>query len=275
MGKKSETKTESTKTVKAKVPLTFACVFYKGIISTGRCIVEFTNDAPEVLYASLKKYYGEEEDGFRGKYIKCTKSIDEVKTEVHKRLKDKKITDIVFKETSKEIVKILKDVCEKKQCTTMGVYTTDNSSNKNDESDDDEEEAPKKNKSTKKSAKTDKSDDDKEAKKPAKKSAKTDDSEDEAPKKKPTKKATKTPEPESDASDSEEEAPKKPAKKATKATEPKKASQPVVTSDDEDEIKAKTSKSKSKKEEPKKKVEKDNKKFIELSDDDSSDEEDN
>lgn len=222
MGKKSET----TKTPKVKVPYTHACVFYGGIIKTGYCVVEVTHEAPEVLYANLKKYYGEEEKGFRGKYTRCTKSIDTVRSEIEDKLEDKKISDMTFNYNSSEVVKIMKEVCEASKCKTMGVYTNEDgdSSNKKAEADDSEDEKPKKKSVTKKTAKSD----DEEEEKPKKKTA--------------SKKAAK------DESESEEdEKPKKSTKaKETKETKDSKKKVTKVEESDEEEEPKKASKSKSK-----------------------------
>ncbi len=223
MGK---TKSETTKTPKVKVPYTHACVFYGGIIKTGYCVVEVTHEAPEVLYANLKKYYGEEEKGFRGKYTRCTKSIDAVTAEINEKLEDKKISDMTFNYNSSEVVKIMKEVCEASKCKTMGVYANEDGDSANKKADDSEDEKPKKKTVTKKTAKSD------------------DDSEDEKPKKKAVaKKASK------DDSDSDSEEDEKP-KKSTQTKETKDTKKKVVKveSDDEDEQPKKTSKSSKSKE---------------------------
>jgi hypothetical protein len=230
MGK---TKTESsTKPTKVKVPYIHACVFYGGIIKTGYCVVKVTKEAPEILYASLKEYYGEEEEGFRGKYVRCTKPIETVISEINEKLEDKKISEMAFNYNSSEVVKIMKEVCDVSKCKTMGVYTNEDSNKKANVEDSDDEKSKK---TSSKKAKSD-DDDEEEAEKPKKKAS--------------TKKATKAEE------SDEEEKPKKSTKtkdvkdvkdaKDSKETKESKKKVTKVESDEDEDLPKKATKSKSK-----------------------------
>ncbi len=233
MGK---TKTETTKP--AKVPYVYAIVFYGGIIKTGYSLVKVTHESPEVCYNELQEFFGQDVNGFKGRYVRCTKPIDTVKAELADKLKEFKWTDMAYNTNATEVVKHIKDVCEASKCKTMGVYEKADGDSSNakkaakDDSDS-EDEAPKKNKSTKKSTKAETDDEEpKKAEKPKGKKAapknetEDEESEDEAPKKqakgkgkekeeKSSKKAAKA------DSDSEEEAPKKAEKPKAKGKDTK------------------------------------------------------
>jgi len=69
---------------KAKAPVVYAFVLYGGIITKGYTYVKITNEHPESEeYEKYKEFYG---DDVKGRYVKCAKDFDEVKTAVAEAL---------------------------------------------------------------------------------------------------------------------------------------------------------------------------------------------
>ena len=74
---------EKTKSV--KIPNSYAYVIYGGALKSGSCGVVVTSDHPEskTEFEAFKHSHGKD---VKGRYVKCAKPIDTIKTEIFAKL---------------------------------------------------------------------------------------------------------------------------------------------------------------------------------------------
>lgn len=227
--------------------IVFAYVFNGGVLKQNHCVVGVSTEHPETtIFNELKEYYGND---IKGAFYKCTKTLEEVQAGIDFKLKDQKLSKILFNNNFTETKKILLDITGLKQCTgTINTY-------KKDDSDEAKEKSTQKSKDKDndkdKEDSSDSSDGEEKTKKSKGKTKKESDKVE-----KESKKADKT-----EKSDKKQEKEKK-DKKADKETKTKNKIQ--ISDDDESEQDTKKS--------DKKKEMKNNKTSIELSDSDSDEE---
>ena len=121
----------ASKAKQTKAPTVYAFVLYNGFITRGCTFVTVSSTHPEsevdgeIIFDSYKQYYS---DDVKGRYVKSVKSIDEIVQELSEKLENVVYTkDSIFlcRSNVTDVVKVLKEVTGAKQCSTMGVYATD------------------------------------------------------------------------------------------------------------------------------------------------------
>jgi len=121
----------ASKAKQTKAPTVYAFVLYNGFITRGCTFVTVSSTHPEsevdgeIVFDSYKQYYS---DDVKGRYVKSVKSIDEIVQELSEKLENVVYTkDSIFlcRSNVTDVVKVLKEVTGAKQCSTMGVYATD------------------------------------------------------------------------------------------------------------------------------------------------------
>lgn len=227
--KKSENKT--SKTLKVKVPYVYVYIFYGGqVMKSGVGLIDVSDEHPEVRFNNYKKLYGDE---LKGRWVKCTISIDTVRDLVLQDLDEKKIGENLYKIDTTKAVEIIKKATGATKSTTIGVYSKKAGEEKKDGSDEDESEEDEDDKSkvkkdtkTKKSSKSEKEEEVEVKKTKAKevKKAKVESDDEEDTKKSKSKEKTKKVSKKASKVESEDESIKKTNNK-----------QIVLSSDSEDE----------------------------------------
>jgi len=161
-------KTDKVSKAKAvKKPTIYASCIYGGALKSGYSIIQASHEHPEIIFEQLKKYYGCD---IKGRFCKSTNSIETILEIIEKDLEDKKDakSDILYKESVTDIIKVIKKATDAKKCTTMGVYEKEidkENEKESEESDDNEAESETvfknvENKTAKKNKKTDDDDED-------------------------------------------------------------------------------------------------------------------
>lgn len=121
----------ASKAKQPKAPTVYAFVLYNGFITRGCTFVTVSSTHPEtevdgeIVFDSYKQYYS---DDVKGRYVKSVKSIDEIVEGLSEKLENVVYTkDSIFlcRSNVTDVVKVLKEVTGAKQCSTMGVYGTD------------------------------------------------------------------------------------------------------------------------------------------------------
>jgi hypothetical protein len=107
-------------TVKSTNVYTYA--MYGGIIKGGYVVVGYTDRCPEDdFFDSFKEKYGYD---VKGRYVKCSKPLEEVKTGIVEALTEYKYGDSesLYKYNVTDIVKVFKEITGAKKANTLGVY---------------------------------------------------------------------------------------------------------------------------------------------------------
>lgn len=121
----------------SKNPVVYACVLYGGITKGGYTFVDVSIKHPEAeIFEKMKPFFES------GRYVKCQKSLDEVKTEIAEALLEHKYSDAsdsIYKCNMEKVVKVLKTATGAKKASTMGVYTTKKTTKSKAETDGDTE----------------------------------------------------------------------------------------------------------------------------------------
>jgi hypothetical protein len=166
--KKSDSKT--SKPLKVKVPNVYAYIFYGGqVMKSGVGLIDVSDEHPEVKFNDYKKSYGNE---LKGRWVKCTISIDTVRDLVLQDLDEKKIGENLYKIDTTKAVEIIKKATGATKSTTIGVYSKkageekkDGSDEESEEDEEDDKSKIKKDTKTKKSSKSEKEEEEVEVKK--------------------------------------------------------------------------------------------------------------
>jgi len=117
--KKSDSITN--KPLKVKVPNVYAYIFYGGpVMKSGVGLIGVSDEHPEVKFNDYKKSYGNE---LKGRWVKCTISIDTVRELVLQDLDEKKIGENLYKIDTTKAVEIIKKATGATKSTTIGVYS--------------------------------------------------------------------------------------------------------------------------------------------------------
>ena len=100
----------ATKVNKVKgLPVVYAFALYGGVITKGYSYVKVSNDHPETIeFEKYKQYYGE---NVKGRFVKCVKSLDDVKQGVYEKLQEQLIERV---EKAKKSVDDAKKIAEEK-----------------------------------------------------------------------------------------------------------------------------------------------------------------
>lgn len=108
---------------------------YGGVIKSGYCYVQLTTSHPETEFEKLRPYYGKD---VKGRWVKSTKPQESLEETLKEKLSEHEYSDLFYKLSTTDVVKVLKEVFSCNKCTTMGIYQ-----DKEDKDDEDEEVAPK------------------------------------------------------------------------------------------------------------------------------------
>ncbi len=108
-------KTAATK----KAQTVYAWLGYGGVFKAGYSYITTTTTHPETELDAMKKYYGDE---FKGRWVKSTQSIESLTESLNEKLEEHKYSGDLYKISTSDGVKILKEVFGCSKCSTMGVY---------------------------------------------------------------------------------------------------------------------------------------------------------
>jgi hypothetical protein len=108
-----------SKATTKKAQIVYAWLGYGGIMKAGNSYITITTTHPETELDAVKKYYGDE---FKGRWVKSTQSIESLTESLIEKLEEHKISGDLYKISTSDGVKILKEVFDCSKCSTMGVY---------------------------------------------------------------------------------------------------------------------------------------------------------
>ena len=120
-----------------KAQTVYAMTLYGGVIKSGYCYVQLTTSHPETEFEKLRPYYGKD---VKGRWVKSTKPQESLEETLKEKLSEHEYSDLFYKLSTTDVVKVLKEVFSCNKCTTMGIYQ--DKEDKEDKDDEDEEVAP-------------------------------------------------------------------------------------------------------------------------------------
>ena len=120
---------------KKSTQVVYAMALYGGVIKSGYCYVQVTTSHPETEFEKLRPYYGKY---VKGRWVKSVKSQESLEETLKEKLSEHEYSDLFYKLSTTDVVKVLKEVFSCSKCTTMGIYE-----DKEDKEDDDVPLAPK------------------------------------------------------------------------------------------------------------------------------------
>jgi hypothetical protein len=123
---------------KKSTQVVYAMALYGGVIKSGYCYVQVTTSHPETEFEKLRPYYGKD---VKGRWVKSVKSQDSLEETLKEKLSEHEYSDLFYKLSTTDVVKVLKEVFSCSKCTTMGIY--EDKEDKEDKEDDDVPLAPK------------------------------------------------------------------------------------------------------------------------------------
>jgi hypothetical protein len=108
-----------SKATTKKAQTVYAWLGYGGVFKAGYSYITITTTYPETELDDMKKYYGDE---FKGRWVKSTQSIESLTETLNEKLEEHKYSGNLYKISTSDGVKILKEVFGCTKCSTMGVY---------------------------------------------------------------------------------------------------------------------------------------------------------
>jgi hypothetical protein len=114
---------------KKSTQVVYAMALYGGVIKSGYCYVQVTTSHPETEFEKLRPYYGKD---VKGRWVKSIKSQETLEETLKEKLNEHEYSDLFYKLSTTDVVKVLKEVFSCNKCTTMGIYE-----DKEDKEDDD------------------------------------------------------------------------------------------------------------------------------------------
>ena len=117
---------------KKSTQVVYAMALYGGVIKSGYCYVQVTTSHPETEFEKLRPYYGKD---VKGRWVKSVKSQESLEETLKEKLSEHEYSDLFYKLSTTDVVKVLKEVFSCSKCTTMGIY--EDKEDKEDKEDDD------------------------------------------------------------------------------------------------------------------------------------------
>jgi hypothetical protein len=108
-----------SKSSSKKAQTVYAMTLYGGVIKSGYCYVQLTTSHPETEFEKLRPYYGKD---VKGRWVKSTKSQESLEETLKEKLSEHEYSDLFYKLSTTDVVKVLKEVFSCNKCTTMGIY---------------------------------------------------------------------------------------------------------------------------------------------------------
>ena len=108
-----------SKSSSKKAQTVYAMTLYGGVIKSGYCYVQLTTSHPETEFEKLRPYYGKD---VKGRWVKSTKAQESLEETLKEKLSEHEYSDLFYKLSTTDVVKVLKEVFSCNKCTTMGIY---------------------------------------------------------------------------------------------------------------------------------------------------------
>lgn len=124
-----------SKSSSKKAQTVYAMTLYGGVIKSGYCYVQLTTSHPETEFEKLRPYYGKD---VKGRWVKSTKAQESLEETLKEKLSEHEYSDLFYKLSTTDVVKVLKEVFSCNKCTTMGIYQEKEDKEDNDDKEEEE-----------------------------------------------------------------------------------------------------------------------------------------